>query len=376
VSAQPRHVLLLSSALWIGGAERVIANLAKHLDQTKFRVTIGHLKERGAIGEELVARGFDVVGVPRPQKGLGKYLSFRNLARVVRERRIDLIHSHTTYSLTDSSLARTLALDGVKTVHTFHFGNYPHLPTRYKLLENVSARFATQLVSCGVEQGKTISATYGIAPARIRTIVNGVEPPTAAPDDAWREKLGVGRNLVIGTICVCSEQKGLPDLLVVAKAVREKIPDVRFVVVGHGPIREAMEKRAQEMGLGTTVTFTGWKENAGATMLPLFDVFFQPSLWEAMSMVVLEAMAAGKPIVATDVGDNRHVVLDGKTGYVVPRGDHAAMTGALLALAASPERRAAFGAAGKARYDESYAARQMARNYEALYAELLGGAKG
>jgi glycosyltransferase involved in cell wall biosynthesis len=371
MSAQPRHIMLLSSALWIGGAERVIANLARHIDPAKFRVTIGHLKERGAIGEELVASGFDVVGVPRARKGLGKYLSFRNLARVVRERGIELIHSHTTYSLTDSSLARTLALRGVKTVHTFHFGNYPHLPARYRALENVSARFATQLVSCGVEQGKTICSTYGLAPKRMRTIVNGVDPPTAAPDDEWRTKLGVGRNLVIGTICVCSEQKGLPDLLAVARAVRVKLPDVRFVVVGHGPIREAMEKRAKEMDLGETVTFTGWKDNAGATMLPLFDVFFQPSLWEAMSMVVLEAMAAGKPIVATDVGDNRHVVLDGKTGYVVPRGDQAAMTDALLKLADSAPRRADFGAAGKARYDEHYAARQMARNYEALYGDLL-----
>ena len=366
--------MLLSSALWIGGAERVIANLARHIDPARFRVTIGHLKERGAIGQELVDRGFDVVGIPRAPRGLGKYLSFRNLARVVRERGIDLIHSHTTYSLTDASLARTLALRGVKTVHTFHFGNYPHMPARYRALENVSARFATQLVSCGVEQGKTICATYRLAPARMRTIVNGVDPPTAAPDEEWRAKLGVGRNLVIGTICVCSEQKGLPDLLVVAKAVRARLPDVRFVVVGHGPIREAMEKRAKDMDLGETVTFTGWKENAGATMLPLFDVFFQPSLWEAMSMVVLEAMAAGKPIVATDVGDNRHVVRHGETGYVVPRGDHVAMTEALLKLAGSPETRAAFGAAGKARYDELYAARQMARNYEALYAEMLHGA--
>jgi glycosyltransferase involved in cell wall biosynthesis len=314
------------------------------------------------------------VGVPRAPSGIGKYLSFRALARIVRERGIELVHSHTTYSLTDAALCRKLSQRGLRTVHTFHFGNYPHLPGRYKLLERVCSRLTTQLVSCGIEQGKTICATYGIPTAKMRTIVNGVEPPTAAPDADWGARLGAGARVIIGTICVCSEQKGLPDLLAVAKAVAARLPNVHFVVVGAGPLLEAMQARAAGMGLEGTVTFTGWKDNAGATMLPLFDIFFQPSLWEAMSMVVLEAMAAGKPVVATDVGDNRHVVVDGRTGLVVPRADHAAMTEALCKLAEAPALRADYGRAGKARYDELYDARSMARNYEALYSELLAGA--
>lgn len=374
MSAQrPRHIMLLGSALHIGGAERVIANLAKHLDQDRFKLTIAHLKERGVIGQELSDRGFEVVGIPRAASGLGKYLSFRNLAQVARERGIDLIHSHSTYSLLDSALCNTFALRGVATVHSFHFGNYPHLPSRYRFMERVASRAVTQLVSVGVEQGKTICATYGLKPARMRTIVNGVEPPDAAPDQDWRARLGGGQNVIVGTICVCSEQKGLPDLLAVAKVVTARLPNVRFVVVGDGPVREAMEKRGREMGLADAVTFTGWKPNAGATMLPLFDIFFQPSLWEAMSMVVLEAMAAGKPIVATDVGDNRHVVIDGNTGFVVPRGDHAAMAAALCRLAESAPLRESFGSAGQSRFRESYDARSMARAHEALYGEILDG---
>jgi glycosyltransferase involved in cell wall biosynthesis len=374
MSAQrPRRIMLLGSALHIGGAERVIANLAKHIDPARFELTIAHLKERGSIGQELVDRGFNVVGIPRAASGFGKYLSFRSLARVARERGIELIHSHTTYSLLDAALCNTFALRDIATVHSFHFGNYPNLPARYRFMERVASRVVTQLVSVGVEQGKTICSTYGLAPSRMRTIVNGVEPPNAAPDEDWRARLGGGRNIIVGTICVCSEQKGLPDLLAVAKIVSTRLPDVRFVVVGNGPVREAMEKRSREMGLADAVTFTGWKDNAGATMLPLFDIFFQPSLWEAMSMVVLEAMAAAKPIVATDVGDNRHVVIDGVTGFVVPRGDQAAMATALCRLAQSLPTRSAFGDAGKARYHELYDARSMARAHEALYGEILDG---
>lgn len=374
MSAQrPRRIMLLGSALHIGGAERVIANLAKHIDPARFELTIAHLKERGSIGQELMDRGFNVVGIPRAASGPGKYLSFRNLAAVARERRIELIHSHTPYSLLDSALSRTLALRGVAGVHSFHFGNYPHLPARYRFMERVASRAVTQLVSVGVEQGKTICSTYGLAPSRMRTIVNGVEPPNAAPDEDFRSRLGGGRNVIIGTICVCSEQKGLPDLLAVAKIVSARLPNVHFVVVGNGPVREAMEKRSREMGLADAVTFTGWKDNAGATMLPLFDIFFQPSLWEAMSMVVLEAMAAGKPIVATDVGDNRHVVVDGTTGFVVPRKDHAAMADALSRLSESATLRASLGDAGQKRYRELYDARSMARAHEALYGEILDG---
>lgn len=369
-----RRILILGSAFHIGGAERVIANLAKYIDSRRFHVTLGHLKEQGAIGAELAAQGFDVIGIPRAPRGLGKYLSFRNLSRLVRAKNIELIHTHTTYALTDATLCQALSNRGAKLVHTFHFGNYPHYPPQYKFLEYVCSRAAHRLVAVGAEQREIIRTTYKLPPERIVTIVNGVERPHQSPDAEWAARLGAGKNLVVGTICVCSEQKGLPDLLEAAAIVCARFPQVRFAVVGDGVLREAMEQRCREMGLAGQVIFTGWKRQADATMLPLFDVFFQPSVWEAMSMVVLEAMAAGKPVVATDVGDNRHVIRQGVTGLVVPKQDHEAMAAALTTLIESEELRAKYGGAARSRYEELYSARSMARAYEELYAEILADA--
>ena len=365
--------MILGSALNIGGAERVIANLARHLDPGRFKLTVSHLKERGFTGEEIAAEGHDVVGVPRVTSGMSRYLSFRRLAQLIAERDIELVHTHTTYALFDAALCRLFGNRRLKVVHTFHFGNYPHYPAKYRLLERIASRLVNRLIAVGIEQREVIRDTYGLAADSIATIVNGVEPPNAAPDAEWRARIEAEGSIVIGTACTCIEQKGLPDLLATAAIVCREHPRVRFLIVGDGAMRAPMEKRAAEMGLADRVTFAGWKLNAGATMLPLFDIFFQPSLWEAMSMVVLEAMAAGKPVVATRVGDNAHVVKEGVTGYTVPRGDVAGMAAVLGKLVSSPGLRAQFGAAARARFDELYHARSMARAYENLYADVLGG---
>jgi len=363
--------MLLGSALYIGGAERVIANLANYIDRKRFKVTICHLKERGHIGDELARAGHDVVGVARDPRGWRRYLSYRALAEIVRARGIELIHTHTHYALTDAALCRWTRSTGARLVHTFHFGNYPNLPRRYRLMEHIGARAADRLIAVGNDQRRRVAATYRLPEERLGLIPNGVEPLIATEDASWREQLRARDAVVVGTICTFIEQKGLPDLLKVARRVVDAGDNALFVVVGDGPLRPAIEAQCRAMGLAERVLFTGWKEAAARTMLPLFDIFFQPSLWEAMSMVVLEAMAAGKPVVATDVGDNRYAIRMDETGVVVPRGDVAAMASALSSLVRAPDRRRAFGEAGRRRFAAHYTVDTMTREYEALYLEVL-----
>jgi glycosyltransferase involved in cell wall biosynthesis len=274
--------------------------------------------------------------------------------------------------LNDAALCRLALSRQVKVVHTFHFGNYPHIPARYRLLEGIASRAADRLVAVGIEQAKRVRSTFGLPERHVDVIANGVECKAAAVDDEWRVKLSSRQSVVIGTICTLIEQKGLPDLLRVAGALKQGGVNAVFVVVGDGVLRRQVEQQCAALGLSDTVLFSGWKTNASASMLPLFDVFFQPSLWEAMSMVVLEAMAAGKPVVATDVGDNRHAVVDGDTGFILERGDVAGMSGQLRRLIESPELRQAMGAAGRARHAAHYTVDAMARRYERLYLDVIG----
>lgn len=366
-----KRILLLDSALHTGGGERVLAHLARNLDPQSFDVSVGHLMRRGSIGDELAREGVKVVGVDRDGRPFFRYFSFRALGRLLREQRIDLIHTHTHYALFDSSICRLARLGGVKLVHTFHYGNYPHLPWRYRVLEWVGSRAANRLVAVGTEQAKAVRATYGLSENELGVIVNGAELASEPIDEAWRQRLRGSTRVVIGTICTFIEQKGLPDLLRVAVSLRDAGANALFVVVGDGGLRSQIETASRALGLADRVLFAGWKHGASSSMLPLFDIFFQPSHWEAMSMVVIEAMAAGRPVVATDVGDNRHVVVDGVTGYIAPRADIASMTRALTKLVDSPAAREAFGAAGLRRYRERFTVAGMVRAYEQLYRDVL-----
>lgn len=368
-----KNIMLLGSALHIGGAERVIANLVKHIDRTRFNLTVCHLKEQGSIGAELKELGYSVVGVPSMRRGLRRYFSFRALGQVLKAHHIDLVHTHSTYALTDASLCRNIWPRGIRLVHTFHYGNYPNLPLRYRMLEWAASRVADRLVAVGREQLQAILNTYELPTDRLEVVVNGVETVEKKPDVEWGSQLVSGGRVVIGTICTFIEQKGLPDLLRVAAALKARNERALFVVVGDGPLRAEIEHQCRQLGLHDYVLFTGWKPEASATMMPLFDVFFQPSLWEAMSMVVLEAMASGKPVVVTDVGDNRHVVRHGETGFVVPARDVDAMANALQQLICSTKQRRAFGQAGWHRYEANYTAQAMTKRYEALYGEVVEG---
>jgi glycosyltransferase involved in cell wall biosynthesis len=146
---------------------------------------------------------------------------------------------------------------------------------------------------------------------------------------------------------------------------------MQFVIVGEGPLRPMLEQRRRELELDNTVVITGWIANAAARVLPAFDVFYQSSRWEAMSIAILEAMAAGKAIVATRVGDNPHVIEHGVSGLLVDSGDIEGMADALIRVCDS-ELRGRLGRMARARYEQKFTLRHMIQGYEDVYRELVG----
>ena len=154
------------------------------------------------------------------------------------------------------------------------------------------------------------------------------------------------------------------------EVLREEIPRLSAAGVSFVTVSELIALR-DSLGLQDTVHFLGWVPNAAATMLPSLDIFIQSSLWEAMSMVVLEAMACEKPVVATDVGDNRHMVTHDQTGFVVQPGDVGAMVDALEILCVDPAVRAAMGKAGKERHALHFTVADMVDQYCKVYEDLL-----
>lgn len=367
---RPIQLMILASSLWIGGAETVIRHLALTIDRRRFRVTVCHLKQRGHIGNELVAAGVNVVGILDEPQAKVDYFTFRKLLKVVRARDIDVIHTHTAHGLVDACLCK-LFRPRLRVVHTFHFGNYPHTQPRIIWMERIFSRVADRIFAVGDIQREQLKRVFGFRDTSIRTIWNGVAPPGASGDPGFRDRAGARQRLLIGTIATFIEQKGLPDLLRVARKVRDRGHDVAFAVVGEGHLRSQLEAQRRELGLDDTVTLTGWMTNAADLALPTFDVFFQPSLWEAMSVVILEAMAAGKAIVATKVGENTRVLDDGVDGLLVTPGDVDGMAQALCRLIDDPSLRQRLGAAAQRKVEERFSVAHMTEAYERVYEDVL-----
>lgn len=364
-------VMLTIDGLGLGGAEVVVRDLARGLDRNGFDVCICCTKGLGgSIGEELVRDGFDVFVLPGQQDGRVDYLTALKFRRVIKDRSIDIVHTHAMAALLDASPCR-LTMPGLRLVHTFHYGNYPYDSWRYHLMEGLCARAVDKLIAVGWEQRRRIQSTYRLGDSQIDMIWNGIAPASPMPGAAFRSEVGTGDRLLIGTIAKLIEQKGLDDLLSVARRCRDADDRMQFVIVGEGPLRSMLEHRCHELGLEDTVVMTGWIPNAAARALPAFDVFFQPSRWEAMSIAILEAMASGAAIVATRVGDNPHVLEDGVSGLLVDSGDIGGMVNA-LARCGERDLRLRLGRAARARLEEKFKLEHMIRSYERIYRDLLG----
>lgn len=365
------RILMVNSTLHIGGAEQVAADLCRRLDRSRFEVTACYLKENGTVGQQMLDAGVDLVPIPGWRAGRD-YFTALKLRRLVRERRIQLLHSHDIHSFMDAAACR-LTTPGLRHVHTFHFGNYPHREPRYARIERALWRVPDTLVAVGHEQCATIRNLYGIPTERMRVIWNGTEAPTPQVAPEVLAQLPQDGTPIIGSISTLIPQKGLPDLLQAAALLRQRGHRFMLMLAGEGKLRGTLEAQIQQLDLQDCVRLLGWVSAASSRALPACDIFVQSSHWEAMSVVVLEAMAAGRPMVITSVGENARVVEHGHSGLVVPPRDPQALADGLEQLLRSPELAAKLGTAAQQRFASLFTVQQMIRNHESLYAELIRG---
>ena len=163
-----KNILIVATSLWIGGAETVIRHLAQNIDRSRFNVSVCYLKQRGYIGDELAKSGIDIVGIADSEEPAVDYLSFRKLVKVIRARRIDVVHTHTTHGLVDASICK-LFMPRLKVIHTFHFGNYPHAPSRIIWMERIFSRLADTLYAVGEVQRGQLKSVFRLPDRAIST---------------------------------------------------------------------------------------------------------------------------------------------------------------------------------------------------------------
>jgi glycosyltransferase involved in cell wall biosynthesis len=287
------------------------------------------------------------------------------LARLLRGERADVLHLHTPLVATilgrlAGRLARVAVVSHVHIEN--HFPQRPAQSALYRWLDNATARRAAALVT--VSNG-TRAALEAQGYPRGRTVVihNGVAPATAdaAPLDLQRP--------IVGEIARLAEVKGQRTLLRACAGL-----DVSVVLVGAdleqgGAYRALLEREADELGIRNRVLFTGYRADA-ASLLRSFDVFALPSTTEGLPLVLLEAMAAGVPVVATPVGGVPELVADGETGLLVPPGDADALEAAIRRLLDEPETARRLAANALAQVEERFSERVMGERVLAVYEDL------
>lgn len=368
------HVL---HRLHFAGAEVLAADLSRKL-RDRYRFVFLCLDEIGPLGHKLGGEGFKVVDLRR-RPGIDFRVA-RRLRRVVRRYAIDLLHAHQYTPFFYAALSRGCGLGRQPPIlFTEHGRHYPDVRKSRRVLANrLLLKPTDRVTAVGDFIRRALIDNEGVDPRRhpIGVIHNGIDPAehrgVASPEDraAARAALGLGPDdHVLMQVARFHPVKDHATAVAAFARVAERDPQARLVLVGDGPQRAARQAQAAELGLAGRVRFLGVREDVPA-LLPAADVFLLPSLSEGISVTLLEAMAAGLPIAATEVGGNPEVVAHGETGLLSPRGDAAALAQNLLLLLHDSELRRRMGEAGRRRLLERFTQERMHASYARLYEEM------
>jgi glycosyltransferase involved in cell wall biosynthesis len=284
------------------------------------------------------------------------------LYRLVSTHGVDLVHTHSSI---DSWLAGVAArARGVPVVRSRHVS----IPIRRSLVY----RLADRIITSG-ENVRAIVAGAGIPDDRIVAVAPGVDTTRFQPGvcgRAVRDELGL-RGPVIGLVANIRGSKGHDVFLGAAGEILRRRPDAQFLIAGDGVGFENVRQRVRALGLERAVVMTGFRRDIPEVLAAL-DVLTLPSLRsEASSQVIAQALAIGRPVVASNVGGNPELVRDGQTGRLVPAGDAAALAGAVLGLLADPADAARLASAGQALVRERYSLDAAMGRTVAVYRDLL-----
>lgn len=366
------RILFLSTSMGMGGADKQILSAAQELRTRGHEVFIVSLTTLGPMGLEARSSGIPIEslemrrGVPDP-RGLAR------LVRLTRAWRPDVLHSHMVHA---NLMARALRLfvpipAMVSTIHNIYEGGGV-LMAAYRLTNGlvdhmtiVSEAAADRFVRERIVPRPLLSViTNGVDTDQFRNVPAGTR-------ESLRRSIGIEREFVWLAVGRFEIAKDYPNMLRGFARVREQHPQAVLLLVGRGSLQQETEALVAELGLADGVRFLGVRSDVPEVMTAA-DGYLMSSAWEGMPMVLLEAAAAGLPIVATAVGGNEEVVLNEESGFLLPPGDSDALAAAMLRLMALPEaHRRSMGARGRERVRTHYGLSRVAQRWEDLYREVL-----
>lgn len=363
-------IMQITHDLAIGGLQQVVVNICRTIDRDKFDISVLCLREMGEFVPEIENLGIKVLYLPQKEHGTD-YFSFIKVAKILKDNNIDVIHTHNTQPFVDGTIGALLS--GVKTiVHTDHARSFPD-KRRYMFAEWLMSKIAYKVVGVSDHTSNNLHKYEKIALKKIVTVPNGIDGTKyniSIDKNKKKNELGIiKQGPIIGLGVRLEEQKGLLYLLQAMPIVLKEFPELTLIIAGDGSFKNTLIKEAQLLGIDDNTLFVGPRLDL-PELLKLFDLYVLPSLWEGLPMVLLEAMAAGCPIVATDVGGNSLAIKHGENGSLIAAGDHEILASEVIKVLKDDVLMKKYVSNSYEIFNRQFSAEIMTKRYEDLYLRI------
>lgn len=352
------------------------------LESGRWNVFVVTLERDGVLLDEIDRLG--LINIPEFRLNsfydLHAARQLRLFAQFLKQREIDVVHTHDFYTNIFGMAAAGLARVPVRIASRRESAVRPKTQ---RFVERAAYRLAHAVVA-NCEDVRQQLIREGVPAQKVRTIYNGLDLERVQPAPTERKEILKSLNLpqgarfvtimanmrahVRGPEPICF--KDHPTFLRAARRVYESVPEAAFIIGGEGELLDATRELARSLGIEDRTFFIGRCQDVGS-VLSVSDVCVLSSSSEGFSNAILEYMAAGRPVVATDVGGAKEAIVHGETGYLVPAGDHEKMANHIISLLLDHESASSMGESGRRRVNETFSTVKQLQNVESLYTELL-----
>lgn len=368
---RPDPILLMTRELDLGGTERQLSVVARFLDSQKFRVTVGTFVGRGIRRAELDEAGIPVLEIPvRALYSPKVYPAGRMLREYVRRAGVRLVHS---FDYPTSMFAIPALRWGTSVKLLTSQRSYRHLvPQPWRQVVRWTDKNVDAIVVNSAQVHRHMTRDEGVPAERLRLIHNALDLDVfrAPAGPRLRPAEVSGASVIAGCVCVLRPEKDLPTLMRAVKKAAADVPGLRLVIVGSGPSGDGLRRLQAELGLGGICHFIPAASNV-AQWYQSMDIFVLPSLTEALSNSLMEAMSCECAAVASSVGGNIEVIEHQKTGLLFDPGNVDQLASHIRALAQDQAERKRLAEAGRMFVADRFASGKIAAEFERVYEEFI-----
>jgi len=372
------NILHIITDFSIGGAEKNLLSIVKNYDRSKFNIFVAYSFD-GELENEF--RKTDVhfykfQNTKLKFKSLQGFITVFKLYKFIKKQKIDIVHTHLfvpyIWGGISAKLARVKLINSVQNIRDIYVGKvYKYL----RFLEKIYAKFTNTVVVYN-QTTKEIIVSRGIDISKIEVIHGGVDVSKLASyreSDliSIREKYLLYDSQIVGISGGLKPVKNHKLFLKAAAEVSKKIPDVKFVITGEGSEKEKLKILSSKLGLNDKIVFTGFVDDIYSVMAA-FDIFILTSFSEGQPVIILEAMALGKPVIATAVGGVPELIKNGENGILVPSDDVRSLSVSIIDLLQNEHKRKKIALAGRKMVEDNYNIKQMVNQLERLYLKVFG----